>query len=130
MPEHPGQTYHITAISTEKDLERVLQLPKAIIYIQVSSSPHERASRNVVFDALQAAELHNIPVFKIDCTNHQQDFFENWLILQSHHVHLFYYGGYGETLLVQDGLVTGFINYPAKTGLEKTREAIAEWMNS
>mgnify|MGYP001194420566 FL=1 len=102
IPERPVQTCQITAISSEKDLETVLELPKAIIYIQVRSA-HEPASRKVVYEALQTINLQNIPVFKIDCTNHQQDFFENWLILQSHHVHLFYYGGYGERCWCKTG---------------------------
>ena len=128
IPDHTGQACQIINITTEQQLAAVCQLPKAIIYIEVDWSDHERQSRQTFHQALQCLPVQEVPVFMIDCSGQQHDFFENWLITQERHVHLFYTGGYGETVLVQYGQVTDFINYPARSGLEKTTEKIKSWL--
>lgn len=127
-PENPDQPGTIKTIANAQDLEVVCSLPRAIIYIIVSSSEYEQASRDVVYQALEQIDCKGTPVFTIDCTTQQQEYFENWLIAQTQHVHLFYTGGYGETLLVQQGEVRDFINYPARLGTEKTRAIIENWL--
>src|ERR1700754_1601412 len=127
IPDHPGHPGQVKTIANEQDLIAVCELPKAIIYIQVNWSPQEKESRKVIFEAIRAIDMQNLPVFRIDCSSQQLDFFENWLLVQIQHVHLFYTGGYGETLLVQYGAVTDFINFPFKTGPEKTKDTIRSW---
>jgi hypothetical protein len=128
IPDQTGHSCQIYTITNEHDLAVMCQLPKAIVYIGVDWSQQERQSRQVIQEALKAIDMQHMPVFSIDCSNQQLDFFENWLIVQTQHVHLFYTGGYGETLLVQHGQVTDFINYPGKTGLEQTVVKIKSWL--
>jgi hypothetical protein len=118
----------IPYISSEHEFAEVCQLPKAIIYIQVDWSEQERLSRQIFQDVLAVIDRNGVPVFKIDCSSQQQEYFENWLIVQKQHVHLFYSGGYGEILLVQNGEVADFINFPGKSGFEETKAKIQSWL--
>jgi hypothetical protein len=118
----------IPYISSEQEFAAVCELPKAIIYIQVDWSGPERESRAVFQDALQQTDSKGIPVYKIDCTDQQQEYFENWLITQDQHVHLFYTGGYGETIFMQYGIVKDYLNYPGKAGVAATKAKLERWM--
>ena len=119
----------IPSISSEQEFMAVCDLPKTIIYILVDGSEQERQSRQVFAEALRQTNMHGVPVYTIDCSNQQLDYFENWLIAQTHHVHLFYTGGYGEILFVENGEVTDFINFPAKAGVEATKAKIGSWLS-
>jgi len=118
----------IPTISSENEFSELCQLPKALLYIQVDWSEQERLSRQIFQDVLEAIDHNGAPAFKIDVSSQQQEYFENWLIVQKQHVHLFYTGGYGEILLVQNGEVADFINFPAKTGFEETKAKIQSWL--
>ena len=118
----------IPTISSEHEFAELCRLPKALLYIQVDWSEQERQSRQIFQDVLATIGHNGVPVFKIDVSSQQQEYFENWLIVQKQHVHLFYTGGYGEILLVQDGEVADFINFPAKTGFEETKAKMQSWL--
>lgn len=118
----------IPYISSELEFEAVCSLLKTIIYIQIEGSEQERQSREVFHAALQALDTQGTRVYMIDCTEQQLEFFENWLIAQAQHVHLFYTAGYGEILFVEQGKVIDFLNFPGKAGVEGTKAKIEAWL--
>lgn len=115
-------------IESEQEFNRIIELPKAIIYFQVNWSGPERTSRAIINMILNEIVLINTPIFRIDYSD-RLEFIEKWMLLQTKNVQNLLYGGWGETVLIENGQVTDFINYPTYVGIEKTKEKIENWQN-
>ena len=116
-------------IYSEQQFNDVLYLPKAIIYLLVDWSGQERVSRSVILRVLNEIKgVQDVPIFKINCTDQQQKFVQAWLVSQSENMKQFYYGGYGETLLIKKGTVADFIADPGKIGVADAKEKIEKWL--
>jgi len=113
-------------VDSEAKFNRLLVLPKAIVYVQVNWSDPEKVSRQIVSKVLTEIGSFKTPVFKIDSSDPNLPFIDTWLINQRQVVNGFNYGGWGETLLIENGNITAFIG-PAKSGFEKTKEIINSW---
>ena len=115
---------------TQKDFFDILKIHKAIIYFLVDWSGQERISRSIINQALNEFDKLEIPIFKVDCSDQSKDYLINWLIEQQGNKKDFYYGGYGETLLIENGEIADFIKYPGQLGLVKTKEILKKWANT
>ncbi len=91
----------IKDLPNQQDFLDVLKLDKAIIYLLVDWSGQERQSRKVVFQTLNELDKHGTPVFKINCSDQTKKYIVDWLIEQRQNIKDFYYGGFGETLLLE-----------------------------
>src|SRR5688572_3914538 len=114
-------------IESEQEFSRLMELPKAIIYFQVHWSGPERVSRSIINKVLSEITLINTPIFKIDCSE-RLEYVENWISNHAKNIQHLIYGGWGETVLIENGKVTDFISYPAKVGTEKTKEKMESWL--
>jgi len=119
-------TNYITEIKSEEEFTQLLQLPKAILYINAEWSIHARFSWSVVSATLRNNQEFTIPAFKLDASE-QLPYFENWLTEQKNIKPDFIYGGWGETVLIEQGNITDFISRPSKLGSEKTTEMFKSW---
>jgi len=108
----------------------ILKLDKVIIYLLVEWSGPERVSRAIVFNVLNELDRKNTPVFKIDCSDQKKEWFIDWLIEQRQEKNDLYHGGWGETLLIEKGIITDFIKNPGRLGLDKTKDKLKEWLNA
>ena len=108
----------------------MLLMPKAIVYILVNWSGQERNSRSIVYNVLDTLKITDIPIFKIDCSEQDKRYVEDWLDSLAKDMKMFYSNGYGETLLLSHGSVIDFIKYPGNIGMEKTRMKIEDWTKS
>ena len=120
----------LVELSTEEEFLNALKLDRAIIYLLVDWSGPERVSRYIVLNALSETDKMGIPVFKIDCSDQAKKYIVDWLIGQRENKKEFYYGGWGETLLLSQGNIVDVIKNPAQFGRDKTREKIREWINN
>jgi hypothetical protein len=120
----------LSELSTPQDLEDVLKLDKAIIYFLVDWSGPERLSRYAVYSVLNELKNEGTPVFKIDCSDQKKKYVEDWLTGQRESKRDFYYGGWGETILISKGQIIDVIANPSQVGLIKTKEKIKEWKNN
>ncbi len=114
-------------LTTEVDFLDAIKLDRAIIYLLVDWSGPERISRYYVYKALNDINKGGTPVFKIDCSDQTKKYVGAWLIGQKENRKEFYYGGWGETLLISKGDILDFIKNPGQLGFEKTKEKIEEW---
>lgn len=112
-----------------QDFENIIKLDKAIIYLQVNWSGPERLSRFTFFSAINKLKNEGIPIFIIDCSDQKKEYVKDWLINQRENRSQFYYGGWGETILISKGEIIDFIANPAKIGIEKTQIRVNEWYN-
>lgn len=106
----------------------VLDSERAIIYFLVTWSGPERASRAVIHKVFKELEAQPTPAFQIDCSDQDKQYVVDWLSNQSID-HDFYYGGYGETVLVSNGRIIDFIKYPAHLGYDRVKGKIVGWMS-
>ena len=113
-----------------QEFNDVLALERAIIYFLVNWSGPERTSRIAVGLALKDLENDGTPVFQIDCSDQEKEYVVKWLIDQRKENLNFYYGGYGETVLITKGTIIDFIKFPGRLGVEKVKEKIAGWKNN
>ncbi|MCZ8286011.1 MAG: hypothetical protein O9353_11215, partial [Bacteroidia bacterium] len=67
------------------------------------------------------------PVFKVDCSDQTKKYVIDWLIGQSENKKHFYYGGWGETLLISKGDIVDFLINPGQLGYEKIKQKLEEW---
>ncbi len=118
----------IRSITNKREFDEMLQIPKAIIYILANWSGQERNSRSVVYSVLNTLKITDVPIFKIDCSEQDNRYVEDWLDKLATDMKFFYSNGYGETLLVSHGIVIDFIKYPADLGVENTRLKIKGWI--
>ena len=117
-------------LESQQEFLDTIMLNKSIIYLLVDWSGQERMSRAVVYKTLNDLNEGGTPVFQIDCSDQTKKYVVEWLIAQQDNKQDFYYGGYGETLLVEKGKIIDFITYPGQLGLEKTKEKLTEWKYS
>ena len=125
--ENPTNSLDVADVKTEREFRNMLNLDCAIVYLLVTWSGPERVSRGVVFEALREIGKEGTPVFRIDCSDNQTTYVEQWLIEQTENPYELYSSGYGETLLLKNGQLIDFIKYPAKLGYEKTKEKLLNW---
>jgi hypothetical protein len=121
---------NIKELHTEQDFFEVLKLNRAIVYMLVDWSGPERVSRYLVYQELKELGSNGTPVFKIDCSDQTKEYIVDWLVKQRESNKEFYYGGWGETLLLDQGNIVDYISNPAKLGRMKTKEKLAEWKKS
>lgn len=121
------RTIQLKELATQQDFESVLNLDKALIYLLVDWSVPERASRYAVYKTLSDLEVNEIPVFKIDCSDQEKQYVVDWLLGQHGDYHRLFYGGNGETLLIEKGKLTDFIKLPFQLGLEIVRNKMLAW---
>ena len=114
-------------LSTNQDFLEVLKLDRAIIYMLVDWSLPERISRHNVYKALNQLDKKKISLFKINCSNQRKDYVVDWLIRQKENQRDLYYGGCGETLLIDKGNIVDFIKNPGKLGQRQTKVKLLQW---
>ena len=120
------ETKYIIEIKTEEEFNQLLKRSKAILYFHVNWAAQELMSRRLVNKALWEIGVLRFPVFKIDASDRIL-FLENWIEKQKNMQPYFIYGGLGETVLLENGVISDFIKYPAQLGLEKIKEKIKSW---
>lgn len=120
-------TIGIQHIIVEEDFNNLIKLDKAIVYLKVNWSGYEMISRGIVYTSLDEIQDFNVPVFLIDCSEQNKLYVEEWLTNQRENRRGFYYGGYGETLLIHKGILVDFIKHPSKLKIEAFKEKIKEW---
>ena len=118
----------LKALDSVEDFKCIMSLEKAIIYLLVNWSGPERISRYVIYKTLNELQKERTPVFKIDCSDQKKMYVVDWLAEQEENQSKLYFGGWGETLLVNKGMVIDTIKNPALIGYEKTREILREWI--
>jgi len=123
------QIIGIKELVTQQDFLDVLTLEWAIIYMQVEWSGPERSSRSCVYNALNEIGVAGTPVFKIECSDQTKRYIVDWLIEQKRDKADIYYGGSGETLLLNKGNIIEHIRYPAGIGYAGTKEKLMKWKN-
>lgn len=116
-------------VPNQQEFQTMLQLDRAIVYISVDWSGPERISRYCVYKALSEIQHNMIPVFKIDCSEQDNRYIEEWLRDQKESNKYVYSGGCGETLLIERGHVIDMIRNPGQSGPEKTKEMLIGWHN-
>ena len=126
LEENPNDVPTITEVTTEEEFKNVLKLYRAIVYILVTWSGPERISRSAVFKALGEIKIVGTPVFKIDCSR-ETNYVEQWLVEQGYGQQDLCYGGWGETLLLENGKLIDFIKNPAGLGYESIKHKLAGW---
>ncbi len=114
-------------LATEYDFFKVIKQDRVIIYFLVDWSGPERISRYTVYKALNDINKTGTPVFKIDCSDQTKKYVVDWLIGQRENKKHFYYGGWGETLLISKGDIVDFLSNPGQLGYEKTKQKLEEW---
>lgn len=119
----------VKTITTSDDFFTAINLPRIIIYLLVEWSGPERVSRSIVLKVINNIDLKGIPVYKIDCSNLNVKYVEDWMAVQAKGNAEFIYGGWGETLLVGNNKLLDFIQWPFKLGYEATKEKIEGWLN-
>jgi hypothetical protein len=117
----------IINLTTEDAFLEVIKRDRVIIYFLVDWSGPERISRYYVYKALNDIDKTGTPVFKIDCTDQTKKHVVDWLIGQRENKKHFYYGGWGETLLISKGDIVDFLGNPGQLGYEKTKQKLEEW---
>ena len=120
------KTSGVVDIHTQNDFLNVLKLDKAIIYLLVNWSGPERISRYYVYKAFNDLDKTGVFIFKIDCSDEEKKYIEDWLIGQREKQD-FYFGGWGETLLIEKGEIADFIRNPGQKKKKKTKKKIKEW---
>lgn len=120
------ESKYIIEIKTEDEFNQLLKRSKAILYFHVTWAIQERMSRRLVNLALWELGLLRIPVFKIDASEPIL-FLETWSDTQKKVSPYFIYGGSGETVLLENSIITNFIRYPAQLGLEKLKVKLKSW---
>jgi hypothetical protein len=120
----------LMVLESQQEFLDTIMLDKSIIYLLVDWSGQERMSRAVVYKTLNDLNKDGTPVFQIDCSDQTKEYVVEWLTVQQDNKQDFYFGGYGETLLVAKGKLIDFIKYPGQLGLEKTKEKLTEWKYS
>jgi hypothetical protein len=118
----------IKEIVNEAELYEMLKVEKAIVWIWVNWSVYAYQSRSVIHQVLKRLELIEIPIFKIDCSEQENRYVEDWLATHSKGTEYLYSNGYGEMLLVENGRVVDYIKFPGALGIEKTKETIVGWL--
>lgn len=114
-------------LPTERDFFEVIKYEKVIIYFLVNWSGPERLSRFYVYKALDEIDSVGTPAFKIDCSCLTKQSVVDWLTGQRENGKNFYYGGWGETLLISKGEILDVIKNPAQIGFKGTKEKLQEW---
>jgi hypothetical protein len=117
----------IKVVESEQEFVGIFQLPRAIIYLSFEWSGSERFSRIIVDKCIVEIGITNIPIFFLDVSNENQNYFEKWL-LNLRKLNKFNHDGNGETLLLEFGEVVDFIKYPSKLGFEYTKNKLREWL--
>lgn len=117
----------IMDVPNQQQFQTMLHLDRAIVYISVNWSGPERISRYCVYQALNEIQHNKIPVFKIDCSEQENRYVEEWLTDQKESNKHIYSGGWGETLLIEQGNVIDILRNPGQSGPEKTKETLANW---
>ena len=117
----------IIDLPNQKEFQWMLHLDRAIVYISVNWSGPERISRYCVYKALNEIQHNMMPVFKIDCSEQDKRYIEEWLWDQKESNKCVYSGGWGETLLIERGHIIDMIRNPGQSGLEKTKEMLVSW---
>lgn len=118
----------LVELGNKRDFLKVLKFEKAIVYLLVDWSGPERVSRYQVYKILKDTK-GSIPIFKIDCSDPSKKYVEDWLIGQRRNMKDFYYGGWGETLLISKGQIIDFIQNPGRLGVDETKKKIHNWIN-
>lgn len=117
----------IINLSNQQQFQTMLHLDRAIVYISVNWSGPERISRYCVYQALDQIQNKIIPVIKIDCSEQDNRYIEEWLADQKESNKHVYSGGCGETLLIKQGNIIDMIRNPGQSGPEKTKEMLTDW---
>ena len=118
----------LVEVCTIQDFWSALQLDRAIIYLEVNWSGPERLSCYNVFRALSEINKDETALFKVDCSNQTKDYVINWLLSQKENQEGLYFGGWGETLLLEKGNIVDFIKNPGQSGLAQTKLKLLEWL--
>jgi hypothetical protein len=122
------KTSGLTDLPSQESFLDILKLDKAMVYLLVDWSGPERVSRYNIYKALnEFGGKCEMPVFKIDCSDQTKEYVIDWLIGQRENKKELYYGGWGETLLIEKGTIVDLINNPGQLGLDKTKEKLKEW---
>ncbi len=117
----------LTDLSTNEDFLNVLKLDRAIIYMLVDWSGPERVSRLNVYKAFKELNNKEMSLFKINCSDQTKDYVIDRLIKQRENQQDLYYGGWGETLLINKGNIVDFIKNPGQLGQQQTKLKLLEW---
>lgn len=120
-----AKTINSISVTTEQQFLDLLKRKRVIVYILVNWSGPERISRYNVFRALSNIGNSGTPVFIIDCSDQNNKYVETWLSDQKRNG--LYYGGFGETLLIDKGNLIDHIKNPGQLGQEQTKEKLIEW---
>ena len=122
-------TIGIIEITKEEEFLKIIQLNKAILYLEVDWSGTEKISRHYVLKALNEMHKTGISVYKIDCSNEKKKYLVDWLVVQREINKDFIYGGCGETILISCGKIIDFILNPGRFGQANTITKLNEWKN-
>ncbi|MES2772555.1 MAG: hypothetical protein V4722_00130 [Bacteroidota bacterium] len=127
LPESLAKASGLKDLPSKQSFLNILKLDKAVVYLLVDWSGPERVSRYFIYKALNELDNKNLPVFKIDCSDQTKEYVVEWLAGQGENKKYFYYGGWGETLLIAQGIIVDVIENPGKLGLDKTKAKLNEW---
>lgn len=127
-----NESVGVFEIKTPEEFADFLKFEKAILYLQVDWSGYEHMSRGLIYDLLiemnqNAVSNKSIPVFKLDCTGETSINIRNWFDSSRYIRKRIYSFGYGELLLVRNGVIITCIEYPADRGKEQVKSIWNSW---